>query len=368
VIPDKSPSTKYDLKPTSPKQHQKQEDLKEAKEPKINMASSVIFTKSTKDSEPKVNISKKSHEASSVIFTKSTKDSDQKEDISKKSSGEYSYKTAKPPLSIETPTVERRRRLHELDHRQKAPASLGFSRFELNDFDVSHPIIRNATHSDIPSNITPTINSISQSSSFAFESKPITTPQTQRRFQDRNFNVAPTPYLSKNNVHFSGSVDIGSSKEKAYQSSSNYHKPSASRSVTTSPSRYTSYGDSTGISTPSYTTASTSRAKSEGYNRIGGTLGDTPANKTTTNSELMKKIQASKDIYKASYDKAMNFDRTASSKPVVYIPKLPRPGNDYDKYMENADRDKYLRRMERDRTVMDKVLTNRGARSPSTHK
>jgi len=82
----------------------------------------------------------------------------------------------------------------------------------------------------------------------------------------------------------------------------------------------------------------------------------------------MKKIQASKDIYKASYDKAMNFDRTASSKPVVYIPKLPRPGNDYDKYMENADRDKYLRRMERDRTVMDKVLTNRGARSPSTHK
>ena len=364
VIQDRVPSTKIDLKTKPSKPEEKKDSFKDTS--KAHMASSVIFTKASKDTDSKIDTTKKSNTASSVIFTKSTKESEPIKTPITISSKESSKTVGKPPIVIETPGLERRRRLHEQDHRQKVPSSLGFSRFELTDFDVSHPVTRNATHSDIPSSRSRTLNSISQSSSFAFDSKPITTPQTQRKFQDRNFNVAPTPYSSKNNVHFSENNDTGINKEKANQSSNSYQKPSTSRSVTTSPNRYASYGDTTGISTSSYTTASSSRAKSEGYNRFGGSLGE--ASKSSTNVELMKKIQASKDMYKASYDKAMNFDRIASAKPVVYIPKLPRPGNDYDKYLETAERDKYLRRMERDKSVMDKVLTTRGARSPSTHK
>lgn len=364
VIQDRKQSTKIDLKTKPSKPEEKQDTAKDTS--KAHMASSVIFTKATKDTDSKIDTTKKSNTASSVIFTKSTKESEPIKTPITKSPIESSKTVGKPPIVIETPGLERRRRLHEQDHRQKVPSSLGFSRFELTDFDVSHPVTRNATHSDIPSSRSRTLNSISQSSSFAFDSKPITTPQTHRKFQDRNFNIAPTPYSSKNNVHFSENNDTGMNKEKANQNSSSYQKPATSRSVTTSPNRYASYGDTTGISTSSYTTASSSRAKSEGNNRFGGTLGE--ASKSSTNVELMKKIQASKDMYKASYDKAMNFDRISSTKPVVYIPKLPRPGNDYDKYLETAERDKYLRRMERDKSVMDKVLTTRGARSPSTHK
>jgi len=418
-VTEKQSTPKNDLKPpvskTSTQTNKDKQETPKAStndDSKAYLASNVIYTKQDSSKEKKETATLLT--ASNVIYTKPQIASDCKSSATKtlntvigKPPIQDSSKKEKlkSPIEKDLSTFERRKR-HEEDHRQKAPSGLGISRFEYNsDIDVSRTILRNATLSDFSTARSESVNPITHASSFAFQSEPTATPMTQRRFHDRNFNIAPAPYSSKNNVHFSES--------KETPLSSSYHRTSASRSETTSPNRYgtsptsssystapisrsqttspnrygsnptsTSYSTAStsrsvttspsryGASPPnssSYSSASMNRAKSEGYNKYG-LPPDITMKVSSSNSDLMNKIKASKDAYRQNYESAKHYNKETKYNPVAIIPKLPRPGHDYDRILENSERDKYLRRMERERSVMDKVLSDRGHRSTTIHK
>ena len=418
-VTDKPSPPKSDLKPPVSKpstqiNKNKQETPKVSSNDDSNayFASNVIYSKQDSSKDKKETATPLT--ASNVIYTRPSLDSECKSSSTKTSN----TVTGKPPIQdsskkeklnspteIDLSTFERRKR-HEEDHRQKVPSSLGISRFEYNsDIDVSRTILRNATLSDFSAARSESMNPITHASSFAFQSEPTATPMTQRRFHDRNFNIAPAPYSSKYNVHFSESKEtpLSSSYHRTTSASrsettspnrygtsptsSSYSTAPISRSQTTSPNRFGSNTTSTSYSTAStsrsvttspsrygasppsssYSSASVNRAKSEGYNKYG-LPPDITMKVSSSNSDLMNKIQASKDAYRQNYESAMHYSKETKYNPVAIIPKLPRPGHDYDRILENSERDKYLRRMERERSVMDKVLTDRGHRSTSIHK
>jgi len=77
-----------------------------------------------------------------------------------------------------------------------------------------------------------------------------------------------------------------------------------------------------------------------------------------------RKIQATKEQYKKSYNKAMNFEKT--SKPVMIKEKLPRPGNEYSKY--NSSLERASRRLDREKTVIEQLIQDKVGRGISLDK
>jgi len=76
--------------------------------------------------------------------------------------------------------------------------------------------------------------------------------------------------------------------------------------------------------------------------------------------DFYNQIQVTKDRYKSDFEKAMNFDKTASKPPIIKE-KLPRP----DLTPSTLGRDYSFRRQERESTVMKALMNDRTKRGKS---
>jgi len=207
---------------------------------------------------------------------------------------------------------------------------------------------RNATISDFSKVKQKELPPLSQSNSFAFSRKSPTSPILARRNLDRNFNASPSPYFGgKFSVHFSE------------PSASNWNRQTpVSTTNTSSNSRIQGQ-----VPSPSRNSSIDYRAKSEGSTKTD--LGNTfSAPISSSSADLFHKIQATKEQYKKSYNKAMNFEKT--SKPVMIKEKLPRPGNEYSKY--NSSLERASRRLDREKTVIEQLIQDKVGRGISLDK
>ena len=225
------------------------------------------------------------------------------------------------------------------EHVKNSPKAERSTRFQ------GTPPMRNATIADMSKMDKDSFHPLTQSSSFAFSNKSPMSPTLSRRNFDRNFNTSPAPFLGgKYSVHFSEPSQSKSSASRTSAASSGSN--SRLHSLSSSPSKH---------SNTDY------RAKSEGYAKtpeIGNTYS---VSTSSVSADLFHRIQATKDQYMKSYNKAMNFEKT--SKPVMIKEKLPRPGKEYSKYSSSLER--AGRSQGRERTVIDKLLPDKSGRGIS---
>lgn len=282
------------------------------------------------------------------------------------------------------------------DAHKNRPENLGLSRFDVTDHfkftstapttttaasraitspsQEFHKPVRNATFTNLSKLEQSEFPPLAQSSSFAFERKMPSSPRSERKIIDRNFNVSPLPFSSgKYSVHFSepDSSLKTSGTPASYKYGSNTYTgtahsnvfPSHGHNNTASQSQHSRISNS--AQSPKRHSNSDFRAKSEGSSHMSApVLSNTysVSNSANSSSDLFRQIQATKDRHRENCEKALSFDR--ASKPPIINHKLPRPGNDYARYT-TVERDKISRRQEREKTVIDRVLSDRAGRATS---
>ena len=183
-------------------------------------------------------------------------------------------------------------------------------------------------------------------SSFARKDSPSELRDATSKTMLQNYKTNPieTPSMTRRSTY---------QPTTAYQSSTSYHSPSISSSsysalppVSSLPAPTSSYRP------PPPPAPEPPRARSEGAG-----LGAGPA-VSSQYRDFYTKIQASKDRHKSDVERAMSFDRSAASKPVVRQARLPRPDHRYDTAS-------LARRQDREQAVLSAILSDRTSRDKS---
>jgi len=149
-------------------------------------------------------------------------------------------------------------------------------------------------------------------------------------------------------------------------------KPSSYSSNSTSNLSASSFSHTSAASSVNFAQTSNynNRAKSEG-STLSGSLSTSLANSfsvsnvsSSLSSDLLSKIQATKDKHKSDIKSAMNFDKS-TWKPPVIKQKYDRPDPTPVKYSMTLGREKMTRMQERECTVIDRIMTDRQSRGKS---